>query len=246
MLRRYPVPILVPLAFAACGGGVDQYQGMLPEELFQLATAEFAEGEHENALRALDRLVLTHGNWDRLSEARLLLGDVYFDGGDYVNARTEYTRFLDRYAGHARSPDASIGVCRSLARLAPTSQRDQAYTEEALTSCRNVVIDFAGLPQSIEAAQISAELHHTLAEKEFLNAEFYFRRKLWESAIKYYTFVTTLYPDTEFVAPSLLGIYLSYGQFGYDDLAEDARERLLREYPDSESATSVRIDGPGS
>ena len=209
MRRRTRLLVFAPLALAACGGGPSPYQGMTAEELFELASVEFEEGDHGNAIKVLDRLLLTQGDWERLPEARLLLGNVYFDREDYLTARTEYDRFLDRYAGHEDSPDAALGVCQSLARLAPTPQRDQGYSEEAITSCRNVVIDFAGLPQSIEAGEVSSAMRLTLAEKEFLNAEFYFRRNIWDSAIKYYEFVMTLYPDSEFAAPSLLGIFRS-------------------------------------
>lgn len=238
--------IVAPLALAACGGGASRYEGMGPDVLFQLATTEFADGNHDNAIQVLDRLLVNHGEWDRLPEARLMLGDVYFDRGDYLTARSEYTRFLDRYPGHPRSPDAALGVCKSLARLAPTPQRDQGYTQDSIASCRNVVIDYGGSPQSEEAARISNELRDTLAEKEYLNADFYFRRKMFDSAIKYYEFVANLYPESDFAPQALLGIYLSNQAIGYDDLAEEARQRLLTRYPDSESAAELRTDGSGS
>lgn len=234
--------LVVTLGLSACGGGASRYQGMEPEAIFQLAVTEFEEGDHGNAIEALDRLLLSHGDWDRVPEARLMLGDVYFDRGDFLTARAEYQRFLDRYAGHAGAADAALGACRSLAELAPTPQRDQSYTVEAISACRNVVVDYAGRDQSSEAARISNELRHTLAEKELLNGHFYFRRRLWDAAIKYYEFVIDLYPDSEFVPDALLGVYWSNLEIGYDDLAEEARDRLLNEYPDSEAAAEIRAD----
>lgn len=239
-------PLLLTVALAmglsACGSSGSPYQGLTPDELFAVAQREFEEGDHDNAIQALDRILLQYGDWERVPEARLMLGDVYFDREDYLTARAEYRRFLDRYAGHAGAPDAALGVCRSLARLAPVPQRDQGYTQEALSSCRNVVVDFAGMDQSADAARIANELRRTLAEKEFLNAQFYFRRELWDAAIKYYQFVVNLYPESEFVPGALLGIYHANMEIGYQDLAEEARERLLREFPDSEEAAEIRID----
>lgn len=247
MLRnRYRFAIFAPCALAACGGGGNQYQGMEPDALFELATAEFADGDHGNAIKVLDRMLIAHGDWERIPEARLMLGDVYFARGDYLTARYEYDRFIDRYAGHRNSPDASLGVCKSLAELAPEPERDQRYTQDAITSCRNVVLDYAGLPQSAEAARISNELRLTLAKKEYQNADFYFRREMWDSAIKYFEFVINLYPESEYAPQALLGIYRSNTEIGYDDLAEDARQRLLAQYPESTSADEIRIDGSGS
>ena len=246
-LRRYGLVAFLPLVLATCGGGAaGRYQGMDAETLFRLATTELDEGDLDNAIKALDRLLLSFGDWDRVPEARLSLGDAYFAKGEYLTARSEYQRFLDRFAGHPSSPDAAVGICRSLSELAPVPGRDQAYTQEAIASCRNVVIDYAGLRQSTEAAQISNLLRETLAEKEFETAEFYFRRRLFDSAIKYYEFVASLYSETEWAPKALLGLYLANQEIGYDDLADEARERLLSEYPDSESAGVIGGDRSGS
>jgi outer membrane protein assembly factor BamD len=224
----------------ACGGGQNLYQGLAPEEILETARVEFAEGNHRNAISALDRLLEAHSSWERIPEARIMLADVYFDRGDFLTARSEYTRFVDRYPAHAQAANAALGICRSLSALAPVPQRDQTYTQQAITSCRNVVIDFSGQEQSASAAQIANELRHTLAEKEFLNAEFYFRRKLYDAAIKYYEFVTNLYPESEFAPPALLGLMRCNEAIGYDDLADEARDRLLERYPDSDAAAQAR------
>ena len=243
--HRSWVFLVLPLALAACGGRGSQYQDMLPEELFERATTEFSEANHDNAIEVLDRLLVAHGDWERVPAARLMLGDVYFDKGDFLTARSEYQRYLDRYPTQAGAPDASLGVCRSLAALAPMPQRDQTYTDEAMSNCRNVVIDYAGSTHSVQAAEISNELRLKLAEKEYLTADFYFRRGVWFSAIKYYEFVTNLYPESDFAAPALLGIYRSNLEVGYEDEAEAARQLLLDRYPDSDAAAEIRIDGSG-
>lgn len=237
--------LFVVLASSACGGSSSRYQGIEPDELFRIALAEFEEGDHGNAVEALDRILLQHGDWPRVAEARLMLGNVYFARGDYLTARAEYNRFLDRYPGHASAADAALGVCRSLAELAPIPARDQRYTREAIAECRNVVIDFAGMEQSAEAARISNGLRHVLAEKEFMNAEHYMRLRLWDAAIKYYEFVINLYPESELVPDALLGVYRANTRIGYDDLAQEARDRLLAEFPDSRAAAEIRANGNG-
>jgi outer membrane protein assembly factor BamD len=219
---------------------------MLPEALFELASTELAEESHDNAIEVLDRLLIMHGDWDRIPEARLMLGEVYFSRGDYLTARSEYQRFLDRYPTHPGSADASLGVCSSLSELAPISQRDQRYTQEAMLTCRNVVIDYAGSTQSVRAAEISNVLRLKLAEKEYETGAFYFRRQAWFSAIKYFEFVANLYPESEYAPAALLGIYQANLAVEYTEEAEEARLLLLDRYPDSEAAAEIRIDGPGA
>jgi outer membrane protein assembly factor BamD len=175
-----------------------------------------------------------------------MMADAYFKKGDLLTARSEYQRYLDRFASNPDAPVAALGICKSLAALSPNPERDQAYTNDAIGICRNVVVDYAGTEQSIEAAALSNEMRRKLAEKEFLNADFYFRRKLYDSAIKYYEFVVQLYSETDYAPEALKGIYLSNIAIGYEDLAEEARQRLLESYPDSPAAQELRTDGEGS
>ena len=231
-------------ALAGCGSA-NPYQGMTDEQLFQLARQKFEDHDWDDAIRALDRFFVSFGASDYASQARMMTADAYFGKGDFLTARSEYQRFIDRFPGDPAAPQAALGMCKSLAGLSPVPERDQEYTNEAITTCRNVVTDYAGTPQAQEAAKIANDMRVKLAEKEYLNADFYARRKLWDSAIKYYEFVVQLYPETEYAPRALLRIYESNKAIGYDDLAEDARNKLLEQYPDSPAASTVRADGNG-
>jgi outer membrane protein assembly factor BamD len=237
--RTFAWIAVLALTQFGCSGN-SRYQGLDAETLFQTAQTEFEAGEYDNAIDALERLMTAYQSFDRLAEGRFMLAEAYFAKEEYITARSEYQRFLDRYIGHDLSSAASLGMCKSLAGLAPNPQRDQTFTREAITTCGNAIIDYAGSPESAEAAQIRQGLRDTLAEKEYENARHYFRRKQYDPAIKYFQFVVDLYPETQFAPDALLGIYRSNDAIGYDDLAEEARGRLLREYPDSEAATELR------
>jgi outer membrane protein assembly factor BamD len=232
------------LALVGCGGS-NLYQGLDAETLYQTAQTEYEEGEYDNAIQALERLMVTYQSSDRLPAGRFLLAESYFAKEEYITARAEYQRFLDRYVGHELSSAAALGMCESLAELVPHPQRDQTFTREAITICGNVIVDYAGSPQSLEAAQIRDTLRATMAEKEFLNARHYFRRKQYDPAIKYFEFVINGYPESEFAPQALLGLYRSNDAIGYDDLAIEARARLLAEYPDSEAAAELLDDSSG-
>jgi len=242
--RLFFLFVLTLLAVAACGGS-SRYQGMDPETLFRLATGEYAENEFGNAAETVDRILLFYADWVRLADARMLLADVRYAEGDYLTARTEYQRFLDRYGGHRDAVIAAMGVCRSLAALSPDMPRDQVFTRDAITVCRNVLLDYQGTAQALEAAELATRMRLKLAEKEYLIADFYFRRKLYDSAIKYYEFVANLYAETEFAPKSLAGIYYANVAISYEDEAEAARKRLLEGYPESPEAAAIRTSGSG-
>jgi len=119
------------LAAGGCGSAPDPYIGLDADALFATAESEYTEGSYDNAVSALDRLLLAFGDWPGLPQARMLLAEAHFGAEDYLTARAEFVRFLDRYSGHADAAKAALGVCRSLAALSPTTARYQSYTRQA-------------------------------------------------------------------------------------------------------------------
>lgn len=232
------------LLMAGCSSS-SPYQGLDAEQLYEIGLNEYEEGEFGNAVKAMDRLLISFGTSDLIRAARMLLAHAYYGKGDYLTARAEYIRFLDRFAGHADAPKASLGVCRSLVALSPQPERDQGYTLDAISICRNVVIDYGGTEEAATAATLANEMRMKMAEKEYLNADFYFRRRMYDSAIIYYQALVDLYPETEWAPKALLGVYESNIAIGYDDIAEEARQKLLADYPDSEAARSISGNGSG-
>ena len=243
--RRITALAFLALTLAGCGNS-NPYQGMEAEQLYALGRQKYEARDWDDAIKALDRLLMSFASAERAPEARLLLANAYYGKRDYLTARSEYQRYLDRYAGYPDAPTAALGTCTSLVALSPNPNRDQNYTNEALGVCRNVVVDYAGTPQAEQAAGLANDMRRKLAEKEFLAADYYFRRKLYDSAIIYYEFVVELYPESEWAPQALLGIYHANKVIGYDDLADEAKGRLLSKYPDSPAAAEVRTNGSSS
>ena len=224
-------------AFACASNS--KYQGLDATGVFLLAQEEMADEDYGDAAESLDRLLLVYPNFEDGGEANFLLANAYFLDEQYITAASEYTRFLDRYPGHPRAPEAALGVCRAYSELSPISQRDQTFTDQALAVCRNVVADYPTLPVAQEAAQLSNEMRGKLARKIYENGDFYLRRGLNDSAIIYFEDVVNNYPESEFAPDALLGIIEAYQRIGYEDEVQQARDRLLTDYPDSEAARSL-------
>ena len=47
------------LASLSCGGVANLYQGMDPLSIYQMASEEYEAGEYDNAIQALDRVLLS-------------------------------------------------------------------------------------------------------------------------------------------------------------------------------------------
>lgn len=235
---------LALLAATACASSPD-YQAMTADEIFALGERAVEEEEWDRAVEAIERLLATHPGFDRRPEAHLLLGDAFFGDEEYITAASEYARLIDRYPSSVQARSAGLGICRSYAELSPIPQRDQSYTEQAANACANVVADFSGTSEAEEAEQIRVAMVEKLAEKVYLNGEFYLRRGFLDSAVLYFEDLVENYPDTPLAPRGLVRLIDIYGRIGYDDERDEARETLLDRYPDSAEARELREEPGG-
>jgi outer membrane protein assembly factor BamD (BamD/ComL family) len=85
-----------------------------------------------------------------------------------------------------------------------------------------------------------AQLVDKLAEKLFQAGEHYYRRRAYDSAIQYFDDLLELFPTSAAAPKSLLRLYQTYTTLGYAEEAQSMRERLLRDFPESEQARLIR------
>lgn len=239
MSKRFSNLVLLALPFLGACGSASKYAGMEAADIYRLAQEEMEREDYSEAAETLDRLLLVFPTFEQAADAYFLMADAYYFDEQFITASSEYTRFLDRYPAHPRAPEAALGVCRSYAALSPISQRDQTFTDQALTVCRNVVADYRGQPISQEAAELANEMRGKLARKLYENGFYYFRREFYDSSVIYFEQVVERYPETEFAPKALLGIIQAYQEIGYEDEVETARQQLLSRYPDSPEAREV-------
>ncbi len=236
------------LALGALLGGCassNPYAGMSADQLFEAGAQAFAEDDWDEAVKLFERLIFAEPTHPRMVEARMYLARAYFNRDDYITSASEFNRILDRHPGHQMAPDAALGICKSYVELSPHVQRDQAYTVQAMAACDNVVQDFGAFEAAVEARELRERMRYKLARKELVAGEFYFKRKMYDSGIIFFNDLLTLYPETPQAAQALLYLYRSYMAINWEAEAEQAKERLLRDFPDSEAAAELLANGGG-
>jgi len=240
--RRFLMVAVSLLAVTACSSS-NPYKGLSDKQLYAMAQEQFKKGDYSHVIRVINHLTLTFGNSPLVPDAQLLLAQADYANKDYLTAHADYQTFVQRYPSDPRAAEAELGACKSMAQMSPIAERDQTYTKQAITMCDNVMADYPGTDQATQATTIVTDMRDKLAKKEYLDAEFYLRRKLYDSAIKYFQFVVSDYPQTDWAPKALMGVYKANKAIGYDDLAEQAKQRLIDKYPDSDEAKSLRDDG---
>ncbi|MGD2120288.1 MAG: outer membrane protein assembly factor BamD [Gemmatimonadota bacterium] len=247
MSKGYGKAAIGLLLVALLGGcaSAPRYEGMEPEELFALAARAFDDEDWDEATQAFERLIFTEPTYERVVEARMYLARAYYNKGEYITAISEFTRIVDRHPGHQLAPEASLGICQCYAAQSPHIQRDQTLTGQAWTACQNTAIDFRGTEVAARAEEIRDQMEDKLAHKIYSYGDFYYRRNLLPSGIIYFNDVLERYPESRWTANALLRLYQSYSSLEWDTEAEEAKERLLREFPDSEAAKEIGANGGG-
>jgi outer membrane protein assembly factor BamD len=248
MFKGYAYVVAGLLAVALLGGcaSSSEYQGLPVDELFAAGAREFEAGEWDKSIEVFERLLFADPTYPRTVEARLYLARAYYNKGEYITAVSEFTRIVDRNPGHALAPEASLGICQSFVAQSPNVQRDQTFTVQAWNACQNTVTDFRGTDVAVEAEVLRNQMEVKLAEKIFIAGDFYYRRKLYHSGIIYFNDLLAQYPRSDWAARALLRLYQSYSALDWDTEAEEVRQRLLREFPDSEASKTVGGAGGGA
>lgn len=242
-MQRKLLHLTVFVAMAALLGGcasAQPFQGMDAEEVYRAGVEAYEAEDWDLAISAFERLLFSVPSFDRAPNARLQLARAFYNKEEYITAASEFSRFLDRYPTHELAPRASLGNCRAYVELSPIVQRDQTYTREAYRACRRTATEHAGTDAGREAVELRDRMHQKLARKVLIGGEFYLSRQMYDSAIIYFTDVVENYPETGVVPRALKGLVDANTAIGYRDEAEDARQRLLEEYPDSQAAQEVR------
>ncbi|HYH79881.1 MAG TPA: outer membrane protein assembly factor BamD, partial [Longimicrobium sp.] len=124
------------------------------------------------------------------------------------------------------------------------AQLDQQYTETAITYCQSYAGYYAATPQADTARNWVTEMREKLAYKAYLNGMFYLRRQAHDAAVIYFNDAVNGYPETKWAPAALARVVEAYGRVGYREEAEEARQRLLRDFPQSPEAQTLAAAPP--
>jgi outer membrane protein assembly factor BamD len=243
---RSAVVCATVLGVAACASSGPAYDTMTPDEVVELAITEAAEEDWDDAISAFERFIFQYPTHPRYQEARFRLAQVYFDREEFITSANEFARLATDFPGGEYSEQSRFKVCESYYELSPAPQLDHEYTRGAITHCESLLAYYPNSEYAERARAMVAELTNKLADKLYLAADHYYKRGAYDSAIQYFDELLTRYPTSAAAPRSLLRLYQAYGEIGYEEEAQQARERLLREFPDSEAARIIRGSIAGS
>jgi outer membrane assembly lipoprotein YfiO len=218
-----------------------------PPDRFAWAQTKFDEGDFAAAVLGFQDFIIRAPLDPLVDSAQFMLGESYLRDGRELLAAGEFERLATTRPNSAFADDAQLGACRAYWELSPKLSLEQEHTRQAIDQCSRLLQFFPDSPLRAEAESLIAQASTKLAAKSYQIARYYVSRRLYESANIYLEKALAEAPrDSELVPEILMTLYESYRRVGFDSEARGVRDRLLREYADSEQAARLREESGGS
>ncbi len=246
MRRAGRVWATLAMAFVLIGCPKELPHDASPDELYAIGTEAHERRKWQQAIEVLQRFLFQDPGHNRADSAQFMIADSYFNQKQYLTAAAEFLRLAQNRPGGQLADASRFRACEAYSKLSPRPELDQEYTEEAIDQCRSVSLLYPGSPYADQATRVVGELSDKLARKIYLNAEYYFKRRAYDSALVYLEHLLETYRGAAVEPQGLLLAYEAYYRLGYAQEARQMRDRLLREYPDTPETGKVRDAGSDS
>ena len=242
MSIRAPVIALLLMSALACGGKKIGLRGN--EELYREAREQLQVGKYMKARKTLGLVgVAEPVEPDLDPSVKLATADAFFFQGGGLNlieAQSRYQQFLNFYPTHPLAPYAQyqVGECLLIQSAAPTN--DQEFTVRAVNEFRKVAdLD----PRSSYARAAEARIdtaHGKLAEREWIVARFYGKRRRWDAVVGRLQGLLDRFP--RFARRDEVFLMLGRALIETDSVTEGRvyLQKLLADDPDGEFGVEAR------
>lgn len=232
--------VVAAVVLGGCGAKSHLVYQMPADALYEYAQEKLGDRKWTDAIRALDQFTVRYPGDPRVEEARFQLAMAYFEKKDFITAASEMVRLASDYPTGRYADEARFKTCESYYRLSPKPQLDQEYTRAAIDHCDALIVSYPNSDFASQAEELIGDLRQKLARKAFLNADYYFKRKAYDSAILYYESLLREYPDSDSAPKALLRLVQIYERLRYAEELEAAKDLLLSNFPDSPEAREAR------
>ncbi|MEM8484174.1 MAG: outer membrane protein assembly factor BamD [Bacteroidota bacterium] len=210
---------------AGCGSA-NRISYDTPQEAFGKGKVLYEEGKYTAAITYFQGVFSFGRTHQWAADAQLYLARAYRDNKEYLLASNEYERFTKIYRADPRLARVNFERAETFAQMSPAPALDQSDTKRAIQEFQLFIDRFPNDDLIGEAQEQVVALRTKLAEKQFLTAQLYERRELFEAAALSFESVFDLYPDTPWAQPALVGAIKMYIAFSDQSIALRQPERL--------------------
>jgi outer membrane protein assembly factor BamD len=228
------------LALTACSSG-DLKDADTPEGAYKIAEEYEADERYEEAIQKFREVQNKHPYSRFAVLAKLKVADINFTRENFIEAQNAYQLFKDLHPKHEKIDYVTFRLGLSFFNQLPsTIDRDLSQAHRAILYFDEVLNSYSKSAYAKEAADKKAEALKKLAEKEKYIADFYFKREMFDSALRRYEKLLKDYPTSGFDVNGLYGASVSALRSGDLDKGKIYANRLIQQFPDSSEAGNIK------
>lgn len=227
------------LTFVACS--TMEKNSDTPEGAFQIAE-EFDKAERfDEAVRRYTDVKNKFPYSQYAAKAELAIADVHFKDESYVEAQVSYQGFKDLHPKHPQLAYVNYKLAMSFfMQLPSSSDKDLSISDEVLKNINEFLVKYPESEYAKDMQEKRTKTLNMLAEKEDYIGYFYFRRKMFDSAISRYEGLLKKYPESQFSERAISKIVIASEKIGNKEKASQYFNLLKQKYPNSKEIDVAR------
>ncbi|MBI4641794.1 MAG: outer membrane protein assembly factor BamD [Candidatus Tectomicrobia bacterium] len=229
-VERLGMVLFLLLVIQGCAGSEIK---LSPSEWYFLGVEDMKRGNYRGAADAFKMVLEGLPDHRFKVNAILYLADAHFKRKEYEEAKFRYRRFLELYPAHEKADYAYYYLALSSFEQMASYDRDQTPTREALQGFRQLAQRYSQSLYLDDALKKIGQCREQLVRHELSVAEFYFKRREYQSAINRFKEILDQYGDTQFADKALFYLGESYMREESFEKAAEILRNLLATYPQS-------------
>lgn len=233
------VPICTAILIASCAS--DEKKTDTAEATFNLAQEYEKDERYEEAIKKYSEVKNKYPYSQFATRAELAIADVYFLEESFGEAQINYQTFRELHPTHPQTDYVLFRTGLSFYNQLPdTIDRDLSLATDAISSFDELVQKYPQSTHIKEAQDKKADALKKLAQKEDYVGDFYFKRKIYDSALLRYEFLVANYPKLGFDERALMRAYYSAVKVKDKAKTKKYKDLLKAQFPDSKELSRLK------
>lgn len=224
-ISRLLIAFLVVGSLASCKNENLIRRGDSLKVAFQKSVRLYQAGDYREAADGFGTVLEIGRGTDYGKKAQLYLAESYFKDERYLQASSEFQRYISLYPRSDKRKKAQFKEAFSYYKLSPRYRIDQSYTKKAIEKFQLFNSRYSGTSEADKAANYITEMRTKLARKLFNASDLYMRTDSYQAAITYYDLTINKYPETIWAQHALVDKIEAYNVYAGRSVRSKQHER---------------------
>lgn len=242
-MRNIILLLLVVVIFSSCSEYSKVHKSHDYERKYEYAKKCYEKKDYSRAIILFEEVYTTYRGRDKSEELVYMLAYSYYYFGDYFMGSYYFKTYTKQFLSGKHTEECTFmsALCKSLE--APIYKLDQTSTQIAIKEMQLFINYYPNSDRVDEANRLIDEMREKLAKKAYKNAELYYRRRIYLSAMVAFNTMIKDFPDSKLREDAMFMYLKSNYHYAVNSVKNKQKERYRdskfayeqfeRSYPDS-------------